>query len=105
MLIDLASLLAPPTWVEDLSRVETALRASIQADDPFLTEVAGHLIIAGGKRLRPALAVAAALRRRRRRCDPATPEVVRGGVAVELVHLGSLYHDDVIDEARDPAHG
>jgi len=54
--IDLASLLRLPCLGDDLTRVEAALHESIESDDPFLTEVAGHLISAGGKRLRPALA-------------------------------------------------
>ena len=80
-----------------LSRVEDTLREATAGEDPFLSEVAGHLVRAGGKRLRPALVVAAA-----QACgaDPDVPQdVVQGGVAVELVHLGSLYHDDVMDEA------
>ena len=78
-----------------LGRVEDALRAAVTAEDPFLTEVAGHLVHAGGKRLRPALTIAAAMAGG----APVDDDVVRGGVAVELVHLGSLYHDDVIDQA------
>jgi heptaprenyl diphosphate synthase len=79
-------------------RVEAALLAAVSIEDPFLTEVASHLIKAGGKRVRPLFAVAAGA------CGgsggSSVPDsVVQGGVAVELVHLGSLYHDDVIDEA------
>ncbi len=91
--------LSLPGLEETLTRVEAALAASTAAEDPFLTEVAGHLIQAGGKRLRPALVVAAA-----EACgsiSPVSDEVIRGGVAVELVHLGSLYHDDVMDEAEN----
>jgi heptaprenyl diphosphate synthase len=73
------------------------LLASVQTDDAFLTEVSSHLIVAGGKRVRPLFAVASAA------AGAIEPQVsdaaVSGGVAVELVHLGSLYHDDVIDEA------
>jgi heptaprenyl diphosphate synthase len=80
---------------DDLERVEAALRSSVVTDDAQLTEIAGHLIRAGGKRLRPVTTVAAA-----RTGGPApTDNVVMGAVAVELVHLGSLYHDDVMDEA------
>jgi heptaprenyl diphosphate synthase len=82
---------------DELVRVEAALKASVQADDPHLTELASHLINAGGKRLRPALAVAVGA------CAqglPVTDEVVLGGVSVELVQVGSLYHDDVMDEAE-----
>jgi len=82
----------------DMERIETALRASVRAEDPFLSDVAGHLISAGGKRLRPALAVCAAYAAKG--LGPAADDAVTGGVAVELVHLGSLYHDDVIDEAE-----
>lgn len=91
-------LLALPHVEADRLRVEEELRAAVRAPTEALTEMAGHLIGAGGKRVRPLFAVAAAA------CKvghdgPATLEAVRGGVSVELVHLGSLYHDDVIDEA------
>jgi heptaprenyl diphosphate synthase len=82
----------------DLERVETALRGSVRAEDPFLSDVAGHLIAAGGKRLRPALAICAAYAAKG--LGPVADDAVTGGVSVELVHLGSLYHDDVIDEAE-----
>ena len=89
------SLLRLPHITDDLERVEAQLRASAQSDDAFLTQVASHLIEAGGKRLRPALALASGYLAR----SPASDEMVMGAVAVELVHLGSLYHDDVMDEA------
>ena len=92
------SLLDLPGMAADLGRVEAELRRVVEADDPFLTEVARHLIDAGGKRVRPALAITASLVLDE---EPgaATVDVVRGGVAVELVHQGSLYHDDVMDGA------
>ena len=80
---------------DDLTRLEQALRRSVETDDAELTEIASHLIVAGGKRLRPVCTVVAA----RTSGQPASDDVVMGGVAVELVHLGSLYHDDVMDEA------
>ena len=56
----------------DRRRIEAAMRASVRTDDPYLTEIASHLIVAGGKRLRPVLGgrrgqVAGAARHRRRR--------------------------------------
>ena len=91
-------LLQLPVLQADLARVEDALQASVVTEDTFLTEVASHLILAGGKRVRPAFAVTTAAT-----ADPemtaATPEVIMGAVSVELVHLGSLYHDDVMDDA------
>ena len=88
-------LLDLPEMNADLVRLERALRSAVRTEDAYLTELASHLIVAGGKRLRPVVAMAAA-----RTGHPAIPEeVVQGAVSVELVHLGSLYHDDVIDEA------
>ena len=84
---------------DDLTRTEAELRRVVESDDPFLTEVARHLIDAGGKRVRPALAIASSMVLDRN-AGTATPDVIRGGVAVELVHQGSLYHDDVMDEAE-----
>jgi heptaprenyl diphosphate synthase len=80
----------------DRERIESAMRASVITSDPYLTEIASHLIVAGGKRLRPVLCVVAAQVGGGRAGD----DVVQGGVACELVHLGSLYHDDVMDEAE-----
>ena len=71
------------------------MRAAVVTADPYLTEIASHLIVAGGKRLRPVLSVVAGQLCGRTAGD----DVVQGGVACELVHLGSLYHDDVMDEA------
>ncbi len=79
----------------DLQRLEPLLAGSVMTGDGFLDDVTTHLIAAGGKRLRPALALVAATRGER--C--ASEDDLLGGVAVELVHLASLYHDDVIDEA------
>jgi heptaprenyl diphosphate synthase len=80
----------------DRRRIETAMRKAVVTSDAYLTEIASHLILAGGKRLRPALAVVVG----RLNGQPTSDDVVRGGVACELVHLGSLYHDDVMDEAE-----
>lgn len=84
-----------PGLDEHLATVEVALRESVESDDPLLGDIAGHLIAAGGKRLRPTLTVLSGLAAG----AEITDEVVKGAVSVELVHLGSLYHDDVIDEA------
>lgn len=84
----------PRVW-ERMEQVETRLVEVTGSDDEFLTGIAQHLITAGGKRYRPLLAqVAAELGS----VEGSAP--VEAGVAVELVHLGSLYHDDVIDEAE-----
>jgi len=71
------------------------LTECVVTGDDFLDEVTTHLIAAGGKRLRPVLALATATGGTR----TATREDLLGAVSVELVHLASLYHDDVMDEA------
>jgi heptaprenyl diphosphate synthase len=84
----------------DQARIERTLMDTVRlAGDDYLTEIASHLIKAGGKRLRPAFTVVAAATAL---ADGAVvhDDVVRGGVAVELVQVGSLYHDDVMDEAQ-----
>ncbi|MCU1430632.1 MAG: geranylgeranyl pyrophosphate synthase [Actinomycetia bacterium] len=83
----------------DLERIETALAASVQANDRFLGDVASHLLSAGGKRIRPVLTLCAAYAIHGAD-DPVHSDAVTGASSVELVHLGSLYHDDVIDEAE-----
>lgn len=91
---DLQSLVGIPRIWDSLGRVEERLLESSTADDPYLTKIAQHLLLAGGKRFRPLLALLAA-----EFGDTSDGRPVEAGVAVELIHLGSLYHDDVIDEA------
>jgi heptaprenyl diphosphate synthase len=79
----------------DRERIEEAIHEAVRSADPYLTEIASHLVVAGGKRLRPVVSIIAA----QVGGAAASLDVVRGGVACELVHLGSLYHDDVLDEA------
>ena len=77
-----------------LDAVETMLRASVKSDYPFVTETSQHLVAAGGKRFRPLVVLLAS-----QFGDPAAPGVVPSAVVVELTHLATLYHDDVMDEA------
>lgn len=91
---DLQSLIRVPTVWDSLAGVEERLLEAAAADDPYLTKIAQHLLLAGGKRFRPLLALLAAEFGGTRDHRP-----VEAGVAVELIHVGSLYHDDVIDEA------
>lgn len=79
-----------------LARVETALLAAATADAALVTEAARHVIAAGGKRFRPLLVVLSS------QFGPsAVPDdVVKAAVVVELTHVASLYHDDVMDEAQ-----
>ena len=91
---DLQSLVGIPRIWERLAVVEERLLEASTADDPYLTKIAQHLLLAGGKRFRPLLALLAS-----EFGDADGDRPVEAGVAVELIHVGSLYHDDVIDEA------
>ncbi|MEV7009662.1 polyprenyl synthetase family protein [Streptosporangium sp. NPDC051022] len=79
---------------DGLAEVEKLLRSSVESEDAFVTEASKHLIEAGGKRFRAMLVLLAAQFGR-----PEAPGVIPGAVVIELTHLATLYHDDVMDEA------
>ncbi|NIH71362.1 MULTISPECIES: polyprenyl synthetase family protein [Auritidibacter] len=89
--------------VESLSAIEEELAEALRNADELAEATTRHLLDAGGKRLRPLLAVLASML-----ADPgvangqvhAPSENIRSAaVALELTHLATLYHDDVMDEA------
>jgi heptaprenyl diphosphate synthase len=75
--------------------VERELARHVQSRTPYVTEAASHLLAAGGKRFRPLLVLLAA----ETGSHPDDQSVVDAACVVELTHIGSLYHDDVMDEA------
>jgi heptaprenyl diphosphate synthase len=77
-----------------LDQVEDLLRTSLESDFEFVTAASRHLVDAGGKRFRPLLVLLAS-----HFGDPNAPGVVPAAVVVELTHLATLYHDDVMDDA------
>jgi heptaprenyl diphosphate synthase len=78
-----------------LDLVERELEKSVHVESSgLLTETSSYLIAAGGKRFRAMLVLLAGYLG-----DPTDPRLISGSVAIELVHLATLYHDDVIDEA------
>jgi geranylgeranyl pyrophosphate synthase len=79
---------------DGLARVEESLAATAHPDDELLTEASRHLIVAGGKRFRALLVLLGA-----QFGDPDDPRVTQAAVAIELTHLATLFHDDVMDEA------
>jgi len=93
--VNVVDTLGLPALEHQLADLEPLLVESVVTGDAFLDEVTTHLLAAGGKRLRPVLALATATSGTR----DASREDLLGAVAVELVHLASLYHDDVMDEA------
>jgi heptaprenyl diphosphate synthase len=81
--------------LDDLMRVEQALAETAHPAEELLTEASRHLIAAGGKRFRAMLVLLAA-----QFGDPSDPRVIEAAVAIELTHLATLFHDDVMDEAE-----
>ncbi|QGN58288.1 polyprenyl synthetase family protein [Nostocoides sp. HKS02] len=79
---------------EGLAEVDALLRREVDHDDPFIAEANSHLIEAGGKRFRPLLTLLAA-----EVGSGINPDVVAAAAGVELTHVASLCHDDVMDEA------
>ncbi|WP_027140165.1 polyprenyl synthetase family protein [Pseudofrankia saprophytica] len=77
-----------------LTDVERLLREAVRSEFTFVTEASRHLTDAGGKRFRPMVVLLAA-----HFADSAAPEVIQAAAAIELTHLSTLYHDDVMDEA------
>ena len=80
---------------QQLLKVEELLRSHIKGDYPLVVETSRHLVEAGGKRLRPLLTLLAA-----QFGNENSKGIVESAVVCELTHLATLYHDDVIDEAK-----
>ncbi len=91
---DLAKLLAIPKLPYYVNRVEAAIYGSLAQDGSELGKQALKAAKSGGKRLRPVLAIAAAAGKRKPSGD-----VIMAAAAVELAHLGSIVHDDIMDKA------
>jgi heptaprenyl diphosphate synthase len=81
--------------LDDLTRVEASLMQTAHPGDELFTEASRHSIAAGGKRFRALLVLLAA-----QFGDPRDPRVIQAAVAIELTHLATLFHDDVMDEAE-----
>src|SRR5207253_7397023 len=77
-----------------LNDVEATLEKAARSDTDFVTEAASWLVAAGGKRFRPLLVLLSGYFG-----DATDPRLIQGATAIELTHLATLYHDDVIDEA------
>ena len=83
-----------PAIATGLAKVEKLLRDAIANSDPLIDATSRHLVEAGGKRIRPLLVVLTSLLG-----DGVTEEVTKAAAIVELTHLATLYHDDVMDSA------
>ena len=80
---------------EGMAKVESLLLSHIQGDYPLVEETSRHLVAAGGKRLRPLLTILASHYGDKNRFG-----IIESAVVCELTHVATLYHDDVMDEAK-----
>ena len=80
---------------ERLTATEELLKQTCKAEIEFINEMTTHLMAAGGKRFRPLITIFAATLG-----DASKIEVIKAAVVIELTHLATLYHDDVMDEAQ-----
>jgi heptaprenyl diphosphate synthase len=92
--VDLADAALTAELAEDLAVVEATLRDTSFGGDEMFAEVSRHMMQAGGKRFRAMLVLLAA-----RFGDCRDKRIVPAAVAIELTHLATLFHDDVMDEA------
>ena len=81
---------------DGVARIEQLMETELRGSDDLMTEAVLHLFEAGGKRFRPLFTVLSAQLGPR----PDADEVTIAGAVIELVHLATLYHDDVMDEAQ-----
>src|SRR6201996_9536493 len=81
---------------DGVARIEQLMETELRGSDDLMTDAVLHLFEAGGKRFRPLFTVLSA----QLGPDPDSDEVTIAGAVIELVHLATLYHDDVMDEAQ-----
>ena len=86
---------ATPELTSFGERFEERLREAAIADSPFVTEAATHVISAGGKRFRPLLVALSS----QFGGDVDEERLMDAALVMEITHVASLYHDDVMDEA------
>ena len=81
---------------ENLNKLEERLIDVSSSNDEYLSSISQYLIKAGGKRFRPIISLLAG---KFGDDEKYIHKIIDAGVAVELIHIGSLYHDDVMDNA------
>ena len=91
---ELSNIIPIPSLWDNLEKLEKRLFEVTISEDTYLTEISQYLMEAGGKRFRPVISLLAGELGTENK-----DKVIDAGISVELIHLGSLYHDDVIDEA------
>jgi octaprenyl-diphosphate synthase len=80
---------------DDLAKVNSVIVDRMHSRIPLIPELAGHIIAAGGKRLRPMLTIAGA-----KLCGYSGDRHIKLSACVEFIHTATLLHDDVVDESE-----
>ncbi|OCB20269.1 nonaprenyl/(2E,6E)-farnesyl/geranylgeranyl diphosphat synthase [Mycobacterium intracellulare] len=94
--VDLGDAAFAATVRDGVGRIEQVMDTELRSADEIMTESLTHLFKAGGKRFRPLFTVLSA----QLGPNPDAADVTIAGAVIELVHLATLYHDDVMDEAE-----
>lgn len=79
---------------EDMQQVELGIEVATKHTEPMINKMSSHLSAAGGKRMRPVLVLLTS-----RLGSGPNQDVIDAAVVMEITHLGTLYHDDVMDQA------
>ena len=95
--IDLQTVYAPIR--NELESVETILRTELRSDTPFVDQLLEHSWLLGGKRIRPAFLLLSAAS-----CGVVQHSHFQMAAALEMIHLATLVHDDILDEAKTRRH-
>lgn len=86
---------------DDLARVEEQIRHAFRSDSTLLSEISRYLLDLGGKRVRPVMALTCGQLFGLR---PASQELVEAAAGIELIHMATLLHDDIIDRSPTRRH-
>ena len=81
--------------INDLKKVDILIKRKIKNKINYIPKIAGHLVKAGGKRIRPTLCLACA-----RLCNYKGVKHINLSTCIEFIHTATLLHDDVIDESK-----
>lgn len=94
--VDFGDAALAETVRDGVARIEQLMDAELRGANDVMNESVLHLFTAGGKRFRPLFTVLSA----QAGPHPDAPQVTTAGAVIEMVHLATLYHDDVMDEAE-----
>jgi octaprenyl-diphosphate synthase len=87
--------------IDGLQAVENLIREKLISEAPALSEISSYLLDLGGKRIRPALCLICA---KALSADPSSESLIQIAAGIELIHMATLLHDDIIDKSKIRRH-